>query len=152
MEQQQHLIEQHQTNQNQLLKLARAVALIRSKLENQSEDKKFSDKDESSIFRLDKIQETLNDPKFQKSLDDLIDQIKFDLTLDRSDQNKYTLKIPIITGLNRETKLMTVASFEFLAMSKNLAALVINLEDRSSVELIFIVAEIGKFIKSALNK
>ena len=47
---------------------------------------------------------------------------------------------------------MTVASFEFLAMSKNLAALVINLEDRSSVELIFIVAEIGKFIKSALNK
>ena len=138
--------------EEKLLKLARAVALIKSKLENQSKDKKLSDKDESSIFRLDKIQETLNDPKFQKSLDDLIEQSKFDLTLDRSDQNKYTLKIPIITGLDRETKLMTVASFEFLAMSKNLAALVINLEDRSSVELIFIIAEIGKFIKSALNK
>lgn len=142
----------HLMTEEKLLKLARAVALIKSKLENQSKDKKLSDKDESSIFRLDKIQETLNDPEFQKSLDDLIEQSKFDLTLDRSDQNKYTLKIPIITGLNRETRLMTVASFEFLAMTKNLATLVINLEDRSSVELIFIVAEIGKFIKSALNK
>ena len=97
-----------------------------------------------------KLQETLNNLEFQKSLSDLINRSEFDLLLDRSDTDKYILKMPIICGEDHETKMVTVATFEFLTICKNFVELVISLKESASVELVSTVADIGRFIKSQM--
>ena len=104
------------------------------------------------MIRLDKLHERLNDLEFQKSLDDLIDRSEFNLSLDRSSEDKYLLKMPIICGLDQKITMTTVATFEFLIVCKDLATLVISLNDQSSVEFVSTVAEIGKFIISHVTQ
>lgn len=102
------------------------------------------------MIELDKLKENLDDLEFQKALDRLMEKSEFNLSLDRDDPNKYILKMPIICNEAHETKMITVATFEFLVICKNLAELVVSLKELSTVELVSTVAEIGRFIKQQM--
>ena len=102
------------------------------------------------MIELDKLKENLDDLEFQKALDRLMEKSEFNLSLDRDDPNKYILKMPIIYGEDHETKMVTVATFEFLTIYKNFAELVVSLKELSTVELVSTVAEIGRFIKQQM--